>query len=124
MNIKKFSLAIAITALIGLGGSELLARGYGYGHGDCGGPGYGHYHHMDFLQRELGLSNTQIEKIIRLDAEYRIKFHRNRNSSDKVSALRDQHRRDFEQILTKKQQNQFKRFRNVNRRGYHHGWDY
>lgn len=128
MTIKKTFSALAVLLIMAFAGSELLARdgyqrgkGRGY-HGNCGGPGYGRYHHLDFLQKEIGLTDAQVEKIIRLDADYRIKYHRNRKSPDKLRSLRDQYQKDFDKILTKKQKEKIKKFRTDGngRRGYHH----
>lgn len=139
---KKTLFALAIASLIGLASSELMAwgggPGWGGGRGGCYGPGYGPGYgrgygyenrgfkgirHLDFLKEEIGLSDEQITKIIKIDADYRAKYFTNRNDYAKINQLRTEHRKEFENVLTndqKKKLDEYYRNRD-SRRNYERG---
>ena len=134
---KKALLALAIASIIGLGGSELFAWGGGPGWGGrgyCDVPGYGRgygyrgggfhgMHNLEFLKEEIGLTESQIKKIITIDSEYRLKYFENRDSYSKINALRDEHRKAIDNVLTDEQKKKLDEY--FNDRGsdryYHRG---
>jgi hypothetical protein len=113
---KKGLLALAVFTILGFASTDLLAwgggpgwcygpGGYGYGSGYNRGYGSGYngfrgYGHLEFLKERIGLSDAQIQKIIRIDADFRAKYFENRNDYDKLNALRIEHRKAVEGVLT------------------------
>jgi len=106
---KKGLLAIAMASILGLASTELLA--WGGGPGWCNGPGYGkgsgprhggsrEYGYLVFLSEQIGLSDEQIQKVIKIDADYRAKYFTSRKDSEKLDALRIEHRKAVESVLT------------------------
>src|SRR4030042_1429751 len=96
---RKALIAIAIVSAIGLASSGLMAWG-GPGRGGCSGCGQGYmpgggfngFRHFEFLEKEIGLSEDQLEKIIRINSDFRLKYFNNRKDSDKLNELREEHR--------------------------------
>lgn len=121
---KKLILVTAIAAAMALGGTGLYAQGWGHG----GGWGYHHgygmgYGHMEYLKDELKLTDTQVEKIIKIDADYRVKFYQNRDNRDKIFALRDEHRKAVYNVFTDEQKKKFDAtFKNRRGFGYCQNW--
>ncbi|HPJ44423.1 MAG TPA: hypothetical protein PLY21_18995 [Spirochaetota bacterium] len=101
-------IAALLTAFMAFGGVSLYARGWGH-HGGWGGhQGYGMgYHHMEVLSDELKLTEKQVEKIIQIDADYRVKFYQNRDNNDKIITLREEHRKAVYNVLTDEQKKKY-----------------
>lgn len=76
----------------GMGGACM-----GMGHGGCG------IMHLEFMQKELGLSDEQVKKIFDIGTEYRQKCFDNRKDQDKLMALREEHRKAVDAVFTKEQ---------------------
>ncbi len=93
-----------------------MGPGYGYGH--MMGPGYGGYENF---KSETGLTEKQIEKIHKINSEYREKFFKNRNNPDKLNTLREEQRKEIDSVLTDKQKKSFYGSRGYGRGGYYRG---
>lgn len=130
-TMKKSILALAIISIVSFAAADAYAWGWGWGHHRGNGyhHGYGQYGHhgsgnLEFMKEELNLSDSQIEKIIRIDSEYRAKYFKNRNNYDKLEALRIEHRKAVEKVLTESQRDRLNRYngyggmRGYNRFGY------
>ncbi len=124
---KKIILSIAMISIVSLAAADLYAWGWGrgwhrgpqYHHGY--GPGFGHhgYRHLEFMKEEIGLTDKQIENIIKIDAKYRAEYFKNRGSYDKIEALRVEHRKAVDNVLTEPQRKKLSDYYgNWNRRGY------
>jgi len=117
---KKGIITFATIAFVTLFLSQAFAQGRGYGRGygygdrpgraDRGnfhrgiGPGMGHeFRHLDMLKIELGLSNSQVQKIFDIGTKYRILFFKNRGNYNKTIELLTQKKKDIEAVLTKEQ---------------------
>lgn len=116
-------------------GGGMMGHGYGYGYGGgMMGPGYGYgrgYNHMydnnngmynrdgsmdvDSLQQELGLNDRQVEKVIKINSEYRSKFYDNRFNGEKLDSLRLEYTKKIYSILTQSQRNRLQEYDNYNR---------
>ena len=131
---KKGIIAIAVVSVLTMGGAYLYARtqgpggcfgygpGWGHGSGYMHGPGRGHgrgYGHLYFMKEELGLSEEQVDKIAKIDSEFHYKYFKDRDSRDKIDALRTEHRKAVEGVLTPVQKKKWDElFKNGDRRGY------
>ncbi len=131
---KKSIIAIAVVSVLSLGGAYLYARspysggcygygpGWGHGPGYMHGPGWGHgrgFGHLEFMREELGLSEAQAEKIAKIDSEFRYKYFKERDNFNKIEALRTEHRKAVEGVLTPEQKKKWDElFNNRDRRGY------
>ena len=73
-----------------------------------GGPG--------MMQDYLKLTDEQAEKIHKLNREFHDRFFENRKDEAKLDNLREEHRKEFEKILTKEQLEKLKEFK-VHHRG-------
>jgi Spy/CpxP family protein refolding chaperone len=115
---KKFILSIAMISIVSLAAADLYA--WGWGHGWNRGPQYHHgYGYLEFMKQEIGLTDKQIENITKIDAEYRAEYFKNRGSYDKLEALRIQHRKAVDNVLTEPQRKKLSDYYgNWNRRGY------
>ena len=121
---KKALFAIAIAAIIGLGSSILLARGggpgrynepcYNCGYGQAKGGGFYGIGYLEFLKEEIGVTDEQIQKIIKIDSEYRAKFFDNRKDINKLDELRIEHRKEVEKVLTADQKKKLDEYNNKN----------
>lgn len=108
-------LAVLAAVSIAIAGSTLWAKD---GCPMKGGPSGGPYHsfgmsspeHLEFLQQRLGLTDAQVEKIFKIGTEYREKYFKTRKNADGLKALRDEHRKAIEQVLTEKQREEFRKF--------------
>jgi Spy/CpxP family protein refolding chaperone len=120
---KKLILITTLTAAMALGGTGLYAQGWGGGWGyHHGGMGYGMgFGNMGYLQDELKLTDKQVEQIIKIDADYRVKFHQNRDNYDKIVALRQEHRKAIYNVFTDEQKKKFDA-NYKNRRGGGYCW--
>jgi len=59
--------------------------------------------HMGFFQKDLGLSDDQIDKIHKIQRDNMDKFYQNRNDGDKVRELRTKQDLEIENVLTAEQ---------------------
>jgi len=119
-NMKKSLTALSIAAIVALAGtSPLMARswgggwGGGYHNGMCGGFGAGmgqSFHHIDRMQYFLNLSDAQVDKIYKVDSEYRDKYYQNRKNYDTIQKLREEHKKAILNILTKEQKEKWDSF--------------
>lgn len=108
---KKIILASVLSAVMATGGISLYAQGWGR-HMMYGGGGYHHgygmaYGHIENLKEELKLTDSQVEKIIKIDADFRLKYYQNRESIEKIIVLRDEHRKAVYNVLTDEQKKKF-----------------
>lgn len=106
---KKIILVAVLSGVMTLGGTSLYAWGWGH-HG--GGWGYHHgygmgYGNMNYLADELNLTDQQVDKIIKIDAEYNARYYQNRDNYDKIYSLRQEHRKAVYDVLTDKQKKKF-----------------
>jgi Spy/CpxP family protein refolding chaperone len=124
---KKILLAIAMVSIVSFAAADLYAweRGRGWHMGpryhQGYGPGFGHhgFGYLEFMKEEIGLTDQQIEKIMTIDSEYRLKYFKNRGNYDKFEALRIEHRKAVDNVLTESQKKKLSDYnRNWNRRGY------
>ncbi|HOO71425.1 MAG TPA: hypothetical protein PK926_06655 [Spirochaetota bacterium] len=102
--------ATALTAL-SLGGALAYAQGWGPGHHGYGYHhgyynGYG-YHHIEFLKDELNLSEKQVEAIIKINSDFRVKFFKNRDDAKKIEVLRAEQKKAVENVLTAEQKKKY-----------------
>jgi len=120
MKTKKIFVSAAAFSVLILTAVSLLAWGPdrgGYHHGDGYHHGYGQGN-IEHQKKNLNLSDKQVEKIIKIDSEYRTKYYKNRENFDKIEQLRIEHRKEFQSVLTdtqRKKQNNYSR--NNSRRG-------
>ncbi len=63
----------------------------------------------------LNITEDQAEKIHNLNMDYQNKLFQNRNNPDEIEKLRENHRKDFEKILTKDQLDNLKNFQKNHR---------
>jgi len=63
--------------------------------------------HMGLFQKDLGLSNDQIDKIFIIHKDYMDKLYQNRNDGDKVRELITKQNTEIESILTAEQKTKF-----------------
>ncbi len=121
---KKGILTLAVVTLISLTAADAFSQGYGRGGrrgpgpGFYGGCGAGKY---VFLKQELGLSEKQVEKIFKIDTEFREKYFKNRADRTKIMEIHVEHRKAIEKVLTKEQKEKFNSFRGPGRGGYGKG---
>ncbi len=113
---KKILAAIAIGSVMILGTASAYAWG-GNGKGCCqgGGAGYGMgnqmgYGHVYYLKERAGLSDEQVEKIFKIDSDYRLKYYQNREKSDKLNTLRTEHKKAVEGVLSADQKKKLDEF--------------
>jgi Spy/CpxP family protein refolding chaperone len=129
---KKSIIAVAVVSVLSLSGAFLYAKaqnpdgctGYGPG-GDHGsyymhGPGRGRgYGHLYYMKDQLGLSEDQADKIAKIDSEFHYKYFKDRNNQEKINALRTEHRKAVESVLTPAQKKKWDElFKNRDGRGY------
>ncbi len=132
-NIKKGLISFSIIAVISFSAAAVFSHGWGgYGHmgpGYGNGTGWGHmgpgymngpaYGSRDYLKNEIGLTDKQQEKIFKINSKYNEKYFKNRGNPDKIYALRTEHRKEIEKVLTKSQREKFFGNRNyVRNRGW------
>ncbi len=120
---KKGILTLAVSTIISLTVADAFSQGYGRGGGRRGpGPGFnggcGSGKYL-FLKEELGLTDKQVEKIFRIDSEFREKYFKNRNNRTRILEIRVEHRKAIEKVLTKEQKEKFNNLRPG--RGYRRG---
>lgn len=83
----------------------------GMGHGGCG------IMHLEFMQKELGLSDEQVKKIFDIGTEYRQKCFDNRKDPEKLKSLREEHMKAVDSVFTKEQKEKLDRLHQKGRRG-------
>jgi Spy/CpxP family protein refolding chaperone len=123
---KLFISTAAFSALMLLAGTGLMAQGFGHGYGSRGdGPrfsrgsqgGYGYRRGarrqgrgMFFLQKELGLTDAQVDRIFDINNKYHRQAYHLRKKGDfaKLRDLRDAHRKEVESVFTAKQKKRLK----------------
>jgi len=96
----------------------------GQGYGPMGGM---NGHRLEMLQKDLGLSNEQVDKIYKIHRDSMDKFYQNRNDGDKVRELREKEFTEIESVLTAEQKakwNEYKKNRPMrgNKSGEGNGW--
>jgi Spy/CpxP family protein refolding chaperone len=62
-----------------------------------------HGQHIGMMQKDLGLSNDQLDKIYKIHRDNMDKFYQNRNDADKVRELRTKQDAEIEKVLTPEQ---------------------
>ena len=72
--------------------------------------------HLHFLQKDLGLSDEQTDRIYKVHRDYLDKFYQNRNDGDKVRELRTKQNADIEKILTAEQKTKWNELKNKTHR--------
>ncbi|MCU0846991.1 MAG: hypothetical protein MUD12_03810 [Spirochaetes bacterium] len=76
----------------------------------CGGCGFHELKKLEMMQKELGLSDEQVEKIFNIGTEYRDKYFKNRKDQDKIKELMTEHKKAVEAVLDEKQKEKFNSF--------------
>jgi len=120
-KIKKSARALAVFTMTVFAAGTALAGGwnndcpYKDGQGYRDGRGKGHHCNekarLGYLKTELGLSDTQIEQIKKINDEFRDKFSANRGNHDKLMGLRDQRHNAIKAVLTADQGKKFDELR-------------
>ena len=125
-KMKKSFIAIAVVSLLTLGTASLYAWGWGPGGCHGQGPGWGQGHgfgRLYFMKDYLGLSEEQMDKIAKIDSDYRYQYFKNRNNPDKIDALRTEQRKSVDSVLTDVQKKKWDEFyKNRDGRGYGCPW--
>ena len=67
--------------------------------------------HLGMIQKDLGLSNEQVDKIYRIQRDNMDKFYQNRNDGDKVRELRTKQDAEIEKVLTPEQITKWNEFK-------------
>ena len=94
---KKTLIVLGVIAAVALVTTAVFAYGRGWQGGGCLGFGNGP------MMRSLDLTDDQQQKMFALSQEFRQKMFDSRNDPSKFSALRDEHRKAVESILTDEQ---------------------
>jgi len=81
----------------GMGRGMGMGMCMGMGHGGCG------IMHLEFMQKELGLSDEQVKKIFDIGTEYRQKCFDSRKDPEKLKSLREEHMKAVDEVFTKEQ---------------------
>jgi len=81
-------------------------RGHGFG-ATSGMPGFG----IGFMQKDLKLTDEQIDKIYKIHKDNMDKFYQARSDGDKVRELRVKQDAEIEKVLTAEQLTKWKEFR-------------
>ncbi len=81
--------------------------GYYYGHGYGMGYGAGCFETRKFLADELKLSDEQVKKITDIDSKYRSLYYQNRGNFDKIDDLRNEHKKEIENVLNAEQKKKY-----------------
>jgi|GEM_PF-1461427 len=133
MKAFKITLVLLVLATFGVAiamaqGNRYDNRGRGYHNGY--GHGYGGYHHRGnnrilWMKDYLKLSDSQVEKIIKINSDFRIKYYKSRNNRDAYLKLRENHRKAILTVFNAKQKklyNEGFNNRNNDRRGSRRGY--
>jgi len=104
-----YSLLLVLAMVFTAGG--LYAREGKKCCGGPGGPGFGYHmgsiHHLDFLQKELNLSDKQLKDVFDITQKYRQKYFDNRGNVDRTLELRLEERKEIKKVLSDEQQKKF-----------------
>lgn len=108
---KNFITAVALIILFS--GSSLYARGMGSGcEGSGFGPGFAKpFHHLEMIQYQFELTNSQVDRIYQIEKSYTEKFFQNRKDREKIAGLLKQHDAEIENVLTAEQKTKWNSFR-------------
>jgi Spy/CpxP family protein refolding chaperone len=111
---KKKLLIISALLVFTVAASDTYAFGR---RGGPGGPGFGPgmgggFRGLNYMQKELGLTDQQVKQIFDLGTQFREKSFENRNNPDKLADLRTDHRKAVEAVFTKEQLEKLNKFRN------------
>jgi Spy/CpxP family protein refolding chaperone len=108
---KKMPFALLLATALVFTAGGLSAR---EGKKCCGapdGPGFGYHmgsiHHLEFMQKELGLSDQQLKDVFDITQKYRQKYFDNRGNVDKTLELRLEERKEIKKVLSAEQQKKF-----------------
>jgi Spy/CpxP family protein refolding chaperone len=111
MKKKLLILALLLGFVITAGDAFAFGR-RGGGMGPGMGPGMGGgFRYLNFMQKELGLTDQQVKQIFDIGTQYRQKRFENRNNPDKLYELRAEHRKAVKAVLTKEQLEKLNKFR-------------
>ncbi len=118
---KVITATAALVAILALAGTTLWAyprhgKGYNKGYGESRGDGYhrGPGHRgggLAYLQKELKLSDSQVEKIMDINHEFRKKFYNNRDNEKTLAKLHADRIEAVEKVLNKDQVEKWKEIR-------------
>jgi Spy/CpxP family protein refolding chaperone len=119
--------AVAIAAVLAFAGSELSAQknqdrprdGKGTAMNCPQGGGQSAFH-LNRMQEHLGLTDQQVDKIFKIETEYRQKFYDNRKNPEKTAALRDAQKAEIDKVLTDEQKKKIQDA-HMNMKGKHGG---
>jgi Spy/CpxP family protein refolding chaperone len=78
-----------------------------WGHGFGMGYGSGCYDDRNSMMNDLGITNEQADKIAGIDAKYRKEYYENRGDFNKIDTLRQEHRKEIDNVLNDSQRNRF-----------------
>jgi Spy/CpxP family protein refolding chaperone len=110
--IKRFLVFSLLLAFIVIANDAFAFGRRGGGMGPGIGPGMGgDFRHLNFIQKELGLTDQQVKQIFDIGTQYRQKRFENRNNPDKLAELRTEHRKAVESVFTKDQLEKLNKFR-------------
>lgn len=110
---KKSILALSVVAIAAFSTSELYSQNRNSRSQCCGvyGQSKGHgFRHLSRLQESLDLTEDQVKKIFDIGTEYREKYFENRNNPEEIKALRVEHRKAIEEVLTESQKEKFNNY--------------
>lgn len=79
------------------GNADKDRPGFGPMGGGMNGP------HIGMMEKDLGLSTEQVDKIYKVHRNYMDRFYQSRNDADKVRELRAKQDKEIESILTPEQ---------------------
>jgi len=68
--------------------------------------------HIGILQKDLGLSDEQVDKIYKIHRDNMDKFYQNRNDGDKVRELKTKQDAEIENVLTAEQKTKWNELKN------------
>jgi len=77
----------------------------------------GHGYHMGMLQKNLGLSNEQSDKIFKIHKDYMDRFHQNRKDENKLKELHAKQMSEIQSVLTPEQKAKLEEFKKNHKKG-------
>ena len=106
-RLMKKTIFTALSLVLSLAVLPLYAEKGGKGNGD-GKRGHKMGMHQSFMrlnmmQDKLGLTDSQVDRMYKIEKDYTEKSYQNRNNPDKIKALRDEQRKEMENVLTSEQ---------------------
>lgn len=114
---KKTLIVLGVIAAVALVSGAVFAYGKGWNGSGFGCRGFGN----GPMMRSLDLTDDQQQKMFALSQEFRQKMFDSRNDPSKFSALREEHRKAVESILTDEQKKKFDEYRGNSPRGSGYG---